>query len=335
MADLNERDATVNERLKSFDNFIAGSKAAIESTLRANLPLSSLPSAKRLNSALEYALFPGGKRLRPALSMLASSLIGVPRAESLRLACAVEFLHSSSLIIDDLPCMDDADLRRSRRTLHLMFGEGVAMLAALALLNQSYALFAEAARSCSVPGTVESLIAEASRVVGAQGMIGGQVIDLELKAGHADASLLAERDLKTVALMRFMMTAGALACNADEEDTLALANFGESFGSAYQVCDDLLDDSTASESGHKTTGQDKRHERATALNTFGKKIARRRASELIERGSDTLISRFGWRPEVCMLIDAAHFVVDTSLRRGPSLAVPMTRTTLKTASAGD
>src|SRR5215218_5530123 len=110
--------------------------------MRSHLPLSPLPAARRLNDALLYALFPGGKRLRPVLSLLASALVSVPRAEALNVACAVEFLHGSSLIIDDLPCMDDAGMRRNRRTLHLVFGEGTAMLAALALLNQSYALFA-------------------------------------------------------------------------------------------------------------------------------------------------------------------------------------------------
>lgn len=326
----------LNERLETFDSFVADRRMEIESALRANLPLSSLPSAQRLNSALEYAMFPGGKRLRPVLSILASSLVGVSHDESLTLASAVEFLHSSSLIIDDLPCMDDADLRRSRRTLHLIYGEGVAMLAALALLNQSYALFAKAARSCSVAGTVESLIIEAAKVVGAQGMIGGQVIDLELKAGHADASSLAERDLKTVALMRFMMTAGALACNAQDEDRLALAIFGESFGSAYQVCDDLLDDFILPSLSGKTIAQDKRHERATAVTTYGAQNARRRAMELIERGSQALVTRFGWRDEVCMLMEAAHFVVDAALRRGPAAAVPITsRTFNETASAGD
>lgn len=296
----------MNERLQSF---VAGVRAEVEAALRSHLPVSSLPAAERLNDALAYALFPGGKRLRPVLSLLASSLVGVPRAEALTVACAVEFLHSSSLIIDDLPCMDDAGLRRNRRTLHLVYGEGTAMLAALALLNQSYALLARAARSCGRAGAAHALVSEAARAVGAEGMIGGQALDLELRAGCADADTLAGRDLKTVALMRLMMTAGALACGADEEDARALREFGECFGRAYQVCDDLLDGSRDELSG-KTAGQDARHGRANAVEVLGECAARSMACELIERGVARLEDRFGGRTQVRLLAEAAYYVLE-------------------------
>jgi geranylgeranyl pyrophosphate synthase len=290
------------------DSFIADNRACIEAALRARLPLSSLPAARRLNEALNYALFPGGKRLRPALSLLASSLAGVPRAQGLTLACAVEFLHSSSLIMDDLPGMDDAALRRNRRTLHLVFGEGMAMLAALALLNQSYALFAEAARSCGRTGSVESLVAEAAKAVGGEGMIGGQAIDLESKAGSVDAGALAGRDLKTVALMRLMMTAGALACGAPAEDVRALRKFGDCFGRAYQVCDDLLDECGEASTG-KPVCQDARHLRPTSVAFYGVEGARRFAEELIGRGVAGLDERFGSRSEARLLAEAAQLLL--------------------------
>jgi geranylgeranyl diphosphate synthase type II len=297
----------LTERLYSF---IACNRADVEAALRAHLPVSSLPAARRLNDALAYALFPGGKRLRPALSLLASALVGVPRREALTIACALEFLHSSSLIIDDLPGMDDASLRRNRRTLHLVYGEGTAMLAALALLNQSYALFASAARSCGREGAVERLVSEAARVVGAEGMIGGQALDLEMRAGCADADTLAGRDLKTVALMRLMMTAGALACDADEADARALREFGECFGRAYQVCDDLLDESRDVYLSGKTAGQDARHGRANAVGVLGVRGARCTANELVERGADALAARFRSRVEAQLLTDAARHVVN-------------------------
>lgn len=296
----------LSERLHSF---LTTNRADIEAALRARLPVSSLPAASRLNDALDYALFPGGKRLRPALSLLASALVGVPRAEALAIACAVEYLHSSSLIIDDLPGMDDARLRRSRPALHLVFGEGTALLAALALLNQSYGLFAEAARSCGCAGAVERLVSEAARAVGAEGMIGGQMLDLELKAGCADAHSLAGRDLKTVALMRLMMTAGALAVGAAEADTRALCEFGECAGRAYQICDDLLDE-VGDHASAKTAGQDARHGRASAVSALGYFGARRMATELIERGPRALAARFGRRAEVQLLTDAAQHVVN-------------------------
>ncbi|MBC7931127.1 MAG: polyprenyl synthetase family protein [Rubrivivax sp.] len=291
------------------DSFIARERCGIEGALRERLPLSSLPAARRLNEALEYAVFPGGKRLRPILTLLASDLVSLPREHGLTVACAVEFLHSSSLILDDLPGMDDADLRRNRRTLHLVFGEGVATLAAVALLNQSYALLAHAARACGQPGAVEALVSEATHCVGADGMIGGQVIDLETRAGCADPDSLAGRDLKTVALMRLMMTTGALACGADEPETRALAEFGECFGRAYQICDDLLDDTCGIEPTGKTTAQDARHLRATAVTAFGKQDARRLALRLIEGATARLIEQFGERAEVRLLADTAYLVV--------------------------
>lgn len=323
----------MTERLNSF---VAANRAEVEAALRSHLPLSPLPAAERLNDALAYALFPGGKRLRPVLSLLASALVGVPRAEALTVACAVEFLHSSSLIIDDLPCMDDADLRRNRRTLHLVYGEGTAMLAALALLNQSYALLARAARSCGRAGAAHALVSEAARAVGAEGMIGGQALDLELRAGCADADTLAGRDLKTAALMRLMMTAGALACGADEEDVRALREFGECFGRAYQVCDDLLDESRDEYLSGKTAGQDSRHGRANALDVLGAHGARRMACELIERGAEALDARFGRRVEAQLLTDAARRVVERLPdERAQENLPPPAHARGETASAGD
>jgi geranylgeranyl diphosphate synthase type II len=143
-------------------------------------------------------------------------------------ACAVELVHASSLIIDDLPCMDDADLRRGRPALHRVYGEEVALLAGIALLNQAYALFSEN----------PELIREAVECIGVDGMIGGQAIDL--CAGPSEASLAA-RDRKTSALMRLALTAGALAAGASRQDVAPLAAAGQQLGQAYQICDDLLD----------------------------------------------------------------------------------------------
>ncbi len=287
-------------------SFVARERPAIERALRESLPISSLAGAARLNDALEYAVFPGGKRLRPALSLIASTLAGASRAQGMRVACAVEFLHSSSLILDDLPAMDDASLRRSRRALHLVYGEGLAVLASVALLNRAYALLAEAGGR---DGAGVALVAEAARCVGADGMVGGQAIDLETRAGRADEHALACRDLKTIALMRLMMSAGALACGARREDTLALAEFGDYFGRAYQVCDDLLDDSGASEATGKPAGQDARHARATSVSAFGERGARRLAARLVARGVARLSGQFGAREEVRLLSEATESVL--------------------------
>lgn len=293
--------------------FVADRRGDVNAALRRSLPVSSLPGAGRLNDALEYAVFPGGKRLRPALALLASDLAGAAREQALAVACAIEFLHTSSLILDDLPSMDDASFRRNRRALHLVYGEGVAVLASVALLNQSYALLAEAARACgSGKGDGGALVCEAARCVGSDGMVGGQVLDLETRADASDTGALACRDLKTVALMRLMMNAGALACGAMPEDTRALADFGECFGRAYQLCDDVLDETRPSELTGKPARQDARHLRASAVSTLGADGARRYAGNLIARGVARLSERFGARAEVGLLADAAYHVLDSA-----------------------
>lgn len=292
--------------------FVGSERAAVESALRQSLPLSTLACAGRLNEAVEYAVFPGGKRLRPALSLLASRLAGASRRQALGVACAVEFLHTSSLILDDLPSMDDADVRRRRPALHLVYGEGVAVLAAVALLNQSYALLSEAACVGSRQVGGGALLGEAARCIGADGMVGGQVVDLETRAGAADEEALASRDLKTVALMRLLMTAGAHACGAGEEKTLTLADFGECFGRAYQVCDDVWDETVASDVTGKPARQDARHRRASAVTGFGAEGARLFARRLVAHGVARLHERFGPREEVTLLSDAAHYVLDAT-----------------------
>jgi geranylgeranyl pyrophosphate synthase len=293
-----------------FAKFVASERAAVESALRRSLPLSTLARAARLNEAVEYAVFPGGKRLRPALALAASRLAGASRQQGLKVACAVEFLHTSSLILDDLPSMDDADVRRNRSALHLLYGEGLAVLAAVALLNQSYALFAEAACGGNADGS--ALLRAAAHCVGADGMVGGQVVDLETRAFVTDEEALACRDLKTVALMRLMMTAGALACEASDEQTSSLAYFGECFGRAYQVCDDVRDATVSGVLTGKPARQDARNGRASAVHGFGAEGARLFAQSLIARGVARLREQFGPREEVTLLSDAARYVLEAA-----------------------
>ncbi|MET0623303.1 MAG: polyprenyl synthetase family protein [Pyrinomonadaceae bacterium] len=296
----------MSEQLTSF---VASSRGAVEEALRRRLPFSTLPHAGRLNEALVYAVFPGGKRFRPALALLASGLAGASREQASAVACAVEFLHCSSLVLDDLPSMDDAELRRNRPALHLVYGEGVAVLVSVALLNQSYALFAEAACGTDACGT---LVREAARAIGADGMVGGQAVDLLARAGEADPDALFCREQKTVALMRLMMTAGGLACGARAADTRALSDFGECLGRAYQLCDDVSDETRPPELTGKPAGQDARHRRASAVTTLGHEGARDFARKLVARGVARLREQFGTRDEVMLLSDAAHFVLGES-----------------------
>lgn len=249
---------------------------SIERALRSCLPESSLSGADDLNRAIAYAVFPGGRRMRPVLTLLACEICGGSAERALRAAAAVEFVHAASLIIDDLPCMDDAGLRRGSATVHVLFGADLAILAALALLNRAYSLFSE------IPG----LLASAVREIGASHMIGGQAIDLR-------GANTKGRMEKTTSLMRLTMSAGAAAAHASIHDTAVLVAFGHDLGEAYQIYDDLADVFDSDESSGKTSGQDFRHCRGSAVSDLGPTRAREAATALVERACRDLQECFG------------------------------------------
>lgn len=289
-----------------FAGFVAANRQRLEAALRESLPVSAAPGTGRFNEALRHAVFPGGKRLRPHLTLVGAALGGASAAQALALACAVEFVHTSSLILDDLPAMDDAELRRDGPTLHVRFGEGVSILAAVALLNQSYALLAGAARA--EPSRVENLpalIGEAAACVGGAGMVAGQAAELELSGASAAAPALASRGLKTTALMRLMMSAGALVAGAPRREVEALAVFGEALGRAYQIYDDWVDTQRDHGAG-KSVGHDSRPRRPTEVEGLSEAEVRRLAGGVLERGTDAL-APFGERAEARLLRSAvAH-----------------------------
>ncbi|HSE98629.1 MAG TPA: polyprenyl synthetase family protein [Blastocatellia bacterium] len=280
--------------------FIEAHRPIIDEALAEQLPLSSQRGAEQLNSALEYAVFPGGKRLRPVLTLIATALVGGSLDRAMPAACAVEFLHTSSLILDDLPAMDDADLRRNRAALHRVYGEDIATLAALALLNRAYVLFAQAGGA--------HLLSEAARAIGEDGMIGGQAADLESRTRGGSVEMLASRSLKTTALMRLTLSAGAIACEASDQDRVALAEFGECLGAAYQIRDDLLDKLGDSDLAGKTVGQDERHLRHSFTAALGLEGASHMAMSLIEQAKSSVAERFGDKHEARLLIDAADII---------------------------
>jgi len=301
------------------DAYVSQRRCLIEAALEDCLPLSSQPHARRLNEALRYAVFPGGKRWRPVLTLLGAELVGGSARNAMLAACAMEFLHTSSIIFDDLPAMDDADVRRGIPALHRVFGEGVALLAALALLNESYGLLARAARENGCCETTARLVEGAAKCIGGNGMIGGQAVDLVLRGAGQGPDALYSRNLKTMALMRLTMSAGAVACGAGAGDAATLGDFGESLGMAYQICDDLLDDLGASAELGKPARQDARHSRSTCVTELGVEVARRLATSLVEEGRASLRDRFGARAEVELLSEAAMMILREALR--VSLAV--------------
>ncbi len=294
---------------KTLQYFVTQYRPKIEEALFEHLPLSRQGRACRYNEALHYAIFPGGKRWRPLLTLLGGILVGASPQTILPAACAIEYLHSSSMIMDDLPAMDDADLRRGKPSLHLAYDESTAMLVSLGLLNHSYSLLA---LTCQKSGHTEMagpLITQASEWIGADGMIGGQMVDLELRGGCWGSEALISRNLKTTGLMRLMMTAGAIAMSAYEEEIQALARFGEAVGMAYQICDDLLDELGEARMIGKPLKQDERHHSPSFVRKYGIGEAQMMATQLIIDGKDCLRAQFGNTQEVKWLSEAADLII--------------------------
>lgn len=294
--------------LNLFAEFMDTSRHPLEEALNKWLPIGSALGTSRFNESLRYAVFPGGKRLRPYLTLIASAIGGASQRQSLNLACAIEFIHTSSIILDDLPGMDNAETRRNRPALHLLFGEGLAVLVAVALLNQSFALFAHAG-SGAEDSKVEMLIKEATNSIGSNGMIAGQVVDLEFSGLQIHDRDLGTRELKTTSLMRLMMTSGALISGAPESDIIALGTFGECLGKGYQIFDDLTDVIDDSHPVGKRVAQDSRHLHATCVKDLDNESSKRRAIELIGHGMSVLFETFGDKPESRLLEQAANYVV--------------------------
>src|SRR5436853_2132599 len=233
--------------------YVAQVKPEIESALLQHLPVSLLPSQSGFDEALHYAMFPGGKRLRPALTMLAAEAVGGCRSDVLRAAVAVEYLHNSSLIFDDLPCMDNAVERRGKPTLHQRYGEGLAVLVAIALLNASYRLFV----NCEDTKSAATLLALGEIVNCIEGQIRGQTLDIAQSASNIVlAELETVRNLKATALIRLALRLGPILTGTDQHHLEVLSAFADLLGEAYQLSDDItdvLEDRTMMEDRRPTT----------------------------------------------------------------------------------
>jgi geranylgeranyl diphosphate synthase, type II len=292
-----------------FVEFVRLNEERLKRALNDAMPRSLVAGTEKFNEALNYAIFPGGKRLRSYLTLIAARLGGSSEDQALTFACAIEFIHTCSLVLDDLPSMDDADLRRGRPALHLAFGEGTAILVAMALLNQAYALFARAAAA----DRLHRLLAETFRCIGSDGMIAGQTTELALSGARRTGAVPASRDFKTTALMRLALVAGAIAAGRPEGDIDALAAFGEMLGKVYQIHDDLADMLGDRQSTGKSVGQDARHvrpsqARSTLLRDASPDELAKRAAGMLASGKARL-DRFAGRPETALLQSAADFIL--------------------------
>jgi geranylgeranyl diphosphate synthase type II len=226
---------------------------------------------------MRYSLLAGGKRLRPILTLAAAEACGTKDvANILPAACAVELIHTYSLVHDDLPCMDDDDLRRGRPTSHKVFGEGIAVLAGDALLTRAFGLLATVKPAKRYP--LSHLLSETEAAAGSLQLIAGQVADLEAegkKLSIHDVRFIHER--KTAAMIILSLRLGAMIAGATPRQLKALTDFGSSLGLAFQILDDILDVTATSEQLGKSAGKDLKAAKATYPAVIGLEAARKEA----------------------------------------------------------
>ncbi len=258
--------------------YLTAKAAEVDAAMDAFLPKATKRPAT-IHAAMRYAIFAGGKRLRPILCLAAAEACGGTSANALAPACAVELMHTYSLVHDDLPAMDDDDLRRGRPTCHKVYGEGMAVLCGDALLTQAFMVLAQTPATKRY-GTRET-IAELAETGGSMKLIGGQVMDLE-----GEGKNLTKRDLvriheaKTAALLTTSLRLGAMSANAAPAKLAALTQFGYNLGLAFQVIDDILDVTQTTEMLGKTAGKDEAVEKATYPAVIGLAASRREAAKL-------------------------------------------------------
>ncbi|MBI4027206.1 MAG: polyprenyl synthetase family protein [Verrucomicrobia bacterium] len=240
-----------------------------------------------IHKAMRYSLFAGGKRLRPILCLAAAEACGGSETAALPLACAVECIHTYSLIHDDLPCMDDDDFRRGKPTSHKVFGEGIAVLAGDALLTVAFELVTR----CKRPSRYShaDLVGEVARAAGSLYLVAGQVADLEGEGknlSHAQLRYIHER--KTSALLTCSIRLGAMSANAAPSWLGALTRFGYNLGMAFQVIDDILDATKTSKELGKTAGKDAESGKATYPSILGMERSEKEAARYTRAARDAL-----------------------------------------------
>jgi geranylgeranyl diphosphate synthase type II len=264
----------------------------IESALERDLAqMVGVPGT--LREAMRYSLLAGGKRLRPILVLSAAEAVGGSESEALPFACAIEMIHTYSLIHDDLPSMDDDDVRRGRPTNHKVFGEAMAILAGDALLTRAFGLLAQGALQHADldPMRVLSLIAECSARSGAEGMVGGQVKDLEAENRRISLKeLQGIHRSKTGDLITFSVRLGAGVGGASEGQLEALTGFAERLGLAFQIQDDVLDVVGDQEAIGKPVGSDESKNKSTYPALLGLDESRARVHRLVEEAKALLLS---------------------------------------------
>jgi geranylgeranyl diphosphate synthase, type II len=273
---------------QSFDlqNFLTSRTEAVNAALDRFLPSEKTRPAT-IHQAMRYSLFAGGKRMRPALCLAAAAACGGSEAGAMPLACAVECIHTYSLVHDDLPAMDNDDYRRGKLTNHKVFGEGIAVLAGDALLTQAFEI---AAKCKSWPRySHQQIILELAHASGSLQLIAGQVADLEGEGKKISVEQLRYiHERKTSALLGCSARLGGMSANCTPAQLAALTDFGYHVGLAFQVIDDILDVTQTSEQLGKTAGKDTKAQKATYPSIVGLEKSRKIAAQLTDKAFASL-----------------------------------------------
>lgn len=298
-----------NDDQMAFEMALIRRAAAVEVLLRRLLDDRALSGEiarpERLMAAMRHGVLNGGKRLRPFLVMESAALFSADGEAALRVAAALECVHCYSLIHDDLPAMDDDDLRRGQPTVHRAFDEATAILAGDALLTLAFDIIAGEATALPAERRA-ALVLALARAAGPGGMVGGQKLDLEAEQTPPDeAGIIRLQAMKTGALIRFACEAGALIAGAPADDRERLAEFGSAIGLAFQLADDLLDLTADASQMGKATGKDAAAGKATLVALHGANWARGQLHGLVQQ-AHALLEPFG--DDAQLLKEAATFV---------------------------
>lgn len=282
------------------NHYLAEKKALIDMALDRFLP-SEKEKPTTIHRAMRYSVFAGGKRLRPVLVLASAEAVGGDTSLVMPAACAMEMIHTYSLIHDDLPAMDDDDYRRGRLTSHKVFGDAMAILTGDALLTHAFYVLSLCEKTISAH-RVNLVVGEIAAAAGTMGMVGGQVADLESQGKE-----IAPEDLeyihrnKTGALFTASLRSGAILAGADQQQLEALTAFGQHLGLAFQITDDILDVTGDSSKLGKSTGSDLRKEKATFPGLYGLEQSVKMAKEQSKRAV-TIAETLGSRAEPLALL---------------------------------
>ena len=286
-------------------NYLAETRKLVDKTLEELLPPEN-ETPETIHRAMRHSIFAGGKRLRPVLVLASGECLGGGRNTLLHLGAAIEMMHTYSLIHDDLPALDNDDLRRGVPTCHKVFGEAMAILAGDALMTRCYQVLTE------LPGATDAarvrIIGEIAYATGTvRGMIGGQVADIESEGKPVIADTLEYiHHSKTGALLSACVRTGAIAAGSGDAGLEAMTGFGNKLGLVFQIVDDILDVTASSEALGKTAGKDEKVKKATYPALYGVDVSRQKARDLVD-GALSDISVFG--TEADTLRELARFFI--------------------------